>query len=65
MKKTLLILAAACMAVAANAKILRVSNVSGSSAPYSTIEAAHEAANAGDTIMVDSVEDGKFVFYKK
>ena len=53
MKKTLFFLAAISMAVAANAKILRVSNVSGSSAPYSTIEAAHDAASAGDTIMVE------------
>lgn len=53
MKKTLLFLAAISMAVAANAKILRVSNVSGSSAPYASIEAAHDAASAGDTIMVD------------
>ena len=50
----MLILAATCMTVAANAKILRVSNVSGSSAPYSSIEAAHDAASAGDTIMVDA-----------
>lgn len=54
MKKIMLILAAACMSAATNAKILRVSNVSGSSAPYSTIEAAHDAARAGDTIMVDA-----------
>lgn len=54
MKKTLLFLAAISMAVAANAKILRVSNVSGSSAPYSTIEAAHDAASSGDTIMIDA-----------
>lgn len=54
MKKVMLILAAACMTVAANAKILRVSNVSGSSAPYSSIDAAHDAAKAGDTIMVDA-----------
>ena len=44
----MLILAAVCMSAAANAKILRVSNFSGSSAPYSTIEAAHDAASAGD-----------------
>ena len=49
----MLLLAAISIAVAANARILRVSNVSGSSAPYSTIEAAHDAASAGDTIMVD------------
>ncbi len=53
MKKVMFILAAACMTAAANAKILRVSNVSGSSAPYSSIEAAHDAASSGDTIMVD------------
>lgn len=54
MKKTMLFLAAISMAVAANAKILRVSNVSGSSAPYTSIDAAHDAASAGDTIMVDA-----------
>ena len=53
MKKVMLILAAACLTAAANAKILRVSNVSGSSAPYSSIEAAHDAASSGDTIMLD------------
>lgn len=53
MKKITLIMAAICMTVAASAKILRVSNVSGSSAPYKTIKAAHDAAAAGDTIMVD------------
>ncbi|MBO4314699.1 MAG: hypothetical protein J5867_01855, partial [Prevotella sp.] len=53
MKKIMLILAVACMTTAANARILRVSNVSGSSAPYASIEAAHDAANSGDTIMVD------------
>lgn len=53
MKKSLVLLAAVCMVMAANARILRVSNVTGSSAPYSTIQAAHDAANAGDTIMVD------------
>ncbi len=52
-KKTILFLAALCMAVAANATIIRVSNVNGSSAPYSTIQAAVDAASVGDTIMVD------------
>lgn len=54
MKKVMLIMVAACMAAAANARILRVSNVSGSSAPYSSIEAAQDAASSGDTIMVDA-----------
>ena len=54
MKKTMLILAAICMTMAANAKILRVSNVSGSSAPYTTFDAAQDAAEDGDTIMFDA-----------
>ena len=54
MKKVLMILAAICMTMAANAKILRVSNVSGSSAPYATFDAAQEAAAEGDTIMFDA-----------
>ncbi len=57
MKKTLLVLAAICMTMAANAKILRVSNVSGSSAPYTSIEDAHNAASTGDTIMIDASPD--------
>lgn len=71
MKKTLLFLAAISMAVAANAKILRVSNVSGSSAPYTSIDAAHDAASAGDTIMVDASSakyggtNGKYDITKK
>ena len=71
MKKTLLFLAAISIAVAANAKILRVSNVSGSSAPYTSIDAAHDAASAGDTIMVDGSSakyggtNGKYDITKK
>jgi len=57
MKKTMLFLAAISMAVAANARILRVSNVSGSSAPYASISAAHDAASSGDTIMIDASPD--------
>jgi hypothetical protein len=53
MRKIILTLVAFCAAMTANATILRVSNVNGSSAPYSTIQAAHDAASAGDTIMVD------------
>lgn len=53
MKKTFLFLLAATMTLAANATILRVSNVSGSSAPYTSIQAAHDDASVGDTIMVD------------
>lgn len=53
MRKTILTLVAFCAAMTANATILRVSNVNGSTAPYSTIQAAQDAANEGDTIMVD------------
>lgn len=53
MKKTITILAALFIAVAANAKILRVSNVTESSAPYSSFDAAEKDATAGDTIMMD------------
>lgn len=61
MKRIIVFLMATCMAVASNARILRVSNVTGSSAPYMTIQNAHDAADEGDTIMVDgsnSVYDG-------
>lgn len=54
MKKILFVLAAACVTVATQAKILRVSNVDGSSAPYTTIAEADAAADEGDTIMVDA-----------
>lgn len=54
MKKLFFTLVAVSVCAASNAKILRVSNVSGSSAPYSTIAAAHDAASTGDTIMVDA-----------
>ncbi len=58
MKKKIVTLVVFCAAMAANATILRVSNVSGSTAPYSTIEAAHDAASPGDTIMVDGSPTG-------
>ena len=54
MKKTVLFVAAMAMSFAANATILRVSNVTGSSAPYTTFNAALGAAVDGDTIMVDA-----------
>lgn len=53
MKKVMLVLVAAGIAAAANARILRVNNVESSSAPYRTFADAHDAANAGDTIMID------------
>lgn len=54
MKKYLLVTLLACMAFTAQAKILRVNNTSGSSAPYTSISAALEEAVNGDTIMVDA-----------
>lgn len=55
--KKLLILSAMCMAMTAQATVLRVSNVTNSGAPYSTIPAAIDAAVNGDTIMVDGSPD--------
>ncbi len=55
--KKLLILSAMCMAMTAQATVLRVSNVTNSGAPYATIPAAIEAAVDGDTIMVDGSPD--------
>lgn len=55
--KKLLILSAMCMAMTAQATVLRVSNVTNSGAPYSNIPAAIEAAVNGDTIMVDGSPD--------
>lgn len=53
MRKFFILLAAAFVTIAAGAKVLRVSNVTGSSAPYSTLVDAIAAAADGDTIMVD------------
>ena len=53
MKKTVLIFAAALIASAAQATILRVSNVVNSGAPYTSISDALSAAAEGDTIMLD------------
>ena len=51
--KKLLILSAVCMAMTAQATVLRVSNRTNSGAPYSSISEAISAAEEGDTIMVD------------
>ena len=52
MKKSTLVLIAGCLAMAAQARTLRVNNISGM-APYASIQAAVDAALDGDTIMVD------------
>lgn len=54
MRKTIVTLVALCAAMAVNATVLRVSNVSGSTAPYSTVQDALAAAAEGDTIMLDA-----------
>lgn len=51
--KKLLVISAMCLAMTAQATILRVSNVSNSGAPYSDVSSAMAAAVSGDTIMVD------------
>ena len=51
--KKLLILSAMCMAMTAQATILRVSNRTNSGAPYSSMYDVIQAAEEGDTIMVD------------
>jgi len=55
--KKLMIFIAVFTAMAAQATVLRVSNVTNSGAPYSTIPDAIEAAEAGDTIMIDGSPD--------
>lgn len=53
MKRLAVLLFAVAAVVCANAKILRVSNINGSTAPYSSIKEAHDAAENGDTIVID------------
>ena len=52
MKKKIVFMVCLCMAVAGQAKVLRVNNVAGM-APYQQIQDAVNAASDGDTIMVD------------
>lgn len=54
MKRLVLILCVMASIAYANAKVLRVNNVNGSGAPYSTVKDALEAAEDGDVIMVDA-----------
>ena len=54
MKKGLLLVGIlCCTTLAMQAKILRVSNITGSSAPYKTLTEAHNTASVGDTIIID------------
>jgi len=58
-------LVALCVALTVNASILRVSNVSGSTAPYSTVKAALNAAAEGDTIMLDASPTGYSIEFQQ
>lgn len=53
MKKVFLMGLVCCMAAMAQAKIIRVSNVEGSTAPYKTFAEAYAVAEAGDTLLFD------------
>lgn len=58
MKKTvlrsLLVLAFAGLSIYANATVRRVNSAPGSSAPYSTAQAAHDAASQNDTLYLEA-----------
>lgn len=53
MKKIFLFGVLGCLALGTQAKVLRVSNVTGSNAPYTTYADAEAAATEGDTIVFD------------
>ena len=53
MKRTLLAIAGILMALSMPAATLRVNNLNGSGAQYTTFEEAHSAAQDGDVIIVD------------
>lgn len=53
MKKAIFFVAVAAICGAAQATVLRVNNNVGSGAPYSNVSSAINAANEGDTIMID------------
>jgi len=57
MKKTLLFWAVAAMCGTASATILRVNNITGSGAPYADFSSALQAAESGDTLMIDGSPD--------
>lgn len=53
MKKIFLFGVLSCLVLGVQAKVLRVSNVTGSNAPYTTYEDAEAAAAEGDTIVLE------------
>jgi hypothetical protein len=52
--RSLMVLAFAGLSVYANATVYRVNSAPGSSAPYSTAQAAHNAASANDTLYLEA-----------
>ncbi len=66
MKQTLLVGLALILSLSLPAKILRVNNTPGSSADYSNLADAHDAASAGDTIHVEgsATSYGRFAVTK-
>lgn len=67
MKRNLLAFTLIAMGLTMSAATLRVNNIKGSGAQYTTFAAAHEAAQDGDVIIVDGSEDsyGKIDVTKK
>lgn len=67
MKKIILMSLICCMTAVANAKILRVNNTAGSSAPYTSFSDAYAVAEDGDTILFDgsTTSYGDIVLDKK
>lgn len=57
MKKVFLFGVLGCLALGTQAKVLRVSNVTGSNAPYTTYADAEAAAAEGDTIVFEGSND--------
>ncbi|NOZ74165.1 MAG: hypothetical protein GXO90_02145 [FCB group bacterium] len=50
----ILLIAMAIMWAPTGAAVLRVNNISGTGATYTTLQAAHDAASAGDTLAIDA-----------
>ncbi len=67
MKKIAILIAGIAAPVAMSAAVLRVNNVAGTGAEYTTFEAAHDASKDGDVIIVDGTDTsyGKITISKK
>ena len=58
MKKMFFLIAAAIFCASAQAKIWRVNNIAGITADFTTLQAAHDGAAAGDTIHLEPSSTG-------